>query len=493
MPCLLLLLIPCLLLLSSLSVFATPQSVIFFGKLLELVELNPSVNQVFFEMEHFLHAASALHASSVSLGGSKDVLDTATEAVYNDPCLWKLLEYRLSTLVITHWKMKRPDGHFSEDLSECDPENVNYRSYDNHLKDRFGTHQSSDHKSARYADNRPQPSHDDANTVQDQPAFPPNRSRKWLSSRYKTQYAHITGLASWKKDQQGTGFRDYRYNNEEEDAADDAAVAAQPQEDDQQCDVEDEHCNDGDDGSQHKFTPTLDYSMIYNAADDVVLQSLVVRQISHTPRVYVIDNFVTESEIDTLVNVGSDILERTTPGSNSLGNGVRIDTKKDTTGESFEMPIYIHPVTHRISERMAALVKMKNDMGGTLRTRLYQEGESHPPHVDWFSIDLAEGKKSNLIATAMLNLRTTRRGGETEFIDALPSAIKVKPVKGQLVLWWSCTEQGTQEKHSMHQGNAIERGNKFTMTQFFYNDLSSCKVLDEFYEGIPVERENNNR
>ena len=83
----------------------------------------------------------------------------------------------------------------------------------------------------------------------------------------------------------------------------------------------------------------------------------------------------------------------------------------------------------------------------------------------------------------MLNLVTTTKGGETEFIDASPKPVKVKPVKGQLVLWWSCTDEGKKEEYSMHQGNVVESGTKFTVTQFFYNPLSSCTTLDDFYGG----------
>ena len=83
----------------------------------------------------------------------------------------------------------------------------------------------------------------------------------------------------------------------------------------------------------------------------------------------------------------------------------------------------------------------------------------------------------------MLNLKTTKRGGETEFVDAIPSPVLVKAIKGQLVLWWSCNDQGKEERYSLHQGNEIKRGEKFTVTQFFYNPLSSCKSLDNFYQG----------
>jgi hypothetical protein len=100
--------------------------------------------------------------------------------------------------------------------------------------------------------------------------------------------------------------------------------------------------------------------------------------------VYVADNFVTDNEIDALTEIYENI---------------QIERKKDDTGTSFELPIDFHDVPFTVSNRMAALVKMSNDMGGTLRTRLYQKGESHPPHVDWFVINKADGTESNLIAT----------------------------------------------------------------------------------------------
>jgi hypothetical protein len=208
--------------------------------------------------------------------------------------------------------------------------------------------------------------------------------------------------------------------------------------------------------------------------DPVLRQGkIMIVKRSDQPRVYTIANFATDEEMDTLMEVG-----RAWEGGG----------KHDSTGKSFEMPIDRVAVGHRIYHRMQALLGMGNDMGSTLRTRLYGLGESHPPHVDWFEIMRANGVKSNLIATAMLNMVSTAKGGATEFLDALPKALKLRPERGTLVVWWSCTAGGAKDKNSLHQGNVIKAGEKFTVTQFFYQPLSKCGAENMYGEVITSRR-----
>ena len=213
----------------------------------------------------------------------------------------------------------------------------------------------------------------------------------------------------------------------------------------------------------------------YDPESDPVLQrgKMDIVQVSDQPRVYKIANFATDEEMDELM---------------SVARAWRGDGKHDSTGRSFEMPIDRVAVAHRVFHRMQALLGIGNDMGSTLRTRRYGPGESHPPHVDWFQITRSDGAKSNLIATAMLNMVTTESGGATEFLDAVPRPLRVQPERGTLVVWWSCTANGVKDPYSLHQGNVIESGEKFTVTQFFYQPLSMC-AADNMYGQVTSRSE----
>lgn len=201
----------------------------------------------------------------------------------------------------------------------------------------------------------------------------------------------------------------------------------------------------------------------YDVELDPVLgeKDLTIHEISTTPRVWLIPQFATEQEMDELIGTAR----------NWTGQ-----SKHDTTGFSFEMPLSHTHAAFAVAHRMRAVLGLDNDMGGTLRTRHYDGSlkESHPEHVDWFEITRADGKSSNLIVTAMLNMWTTEEGGETTFVDAQPQRFGVKPVRGDLVVWYSCTAEGRYDEHSTHRGNVVTQGHKWTVTQFFYQPLHRC-------------------
>ena len=413
----------------------------FFNDILKLAEAEPILMQDLFESVHFLQAATL---SRDEAGLKSAVFNDSVTHMYNDPCVWDLLSNTGAT--ITHIPPVFD--------SKCDVEVATSEKNidDNGSKDL-------DHVEVATS----------SGILYDRPPFPPSRTQSWLSAQYKKHYARLTQIPKMPKT---IDFRAWKYSGVIDDTSTNNSViydlSLHPDAGDLSL-LPDEVNEEETYPTHPRLLPDLEY----DPNTDAVLQLVTIRQVSEIPKVYVVDNFASEDEIERLIEINNEWI---------------FHKKKDTTGTSFEMPVDIDPVPYRISQRMAALVKMKNDMGGTLRTRLYKKGESHPPHVDWFEIDMGNEKISNLIATAMLNLITTKKGGETEFLDARPVPVKVKPVRGQLELWWSCTQKGEKEQDSLHQGNKIIKGKKFTVTQFFYNPLSSCLSLDDFYKS-PQKKE----
>jgi prolyl 4-hydroxylase len=225
--------------------------------------------------------------------------------------------------------------------------------------------------------------------------------------------------------------------------------------------------NDGDDdliANDYRHYSESNYEAehgVYDPETDTVNpNSLSVRILSKTPRVYIVPNFATDEETDKLI---------------ALATKWAGDSKHDFTGFSYEQPVS-DPTAYRIAKRMEALLDLKNDMGQTLRMRHYEGGkeEYHPLHTDWFEIDKHDGTKSNLIVTAMLCLSTPEEGGATYFPKAAPKPFRVKPRKGMLVAWYSCTEDGKEDKISEHEGELLIKGHKWTATNFLYQHNSQC-------------------
>eukprot|EP00945_MAST-04E_sp_MAST-4E-sp1_P001001 g1001.t1 len=199
----------------------------------------------------------------------------------------------------------------------------------------------------------------------------------------------------------------------------------------------------------------------YNPDEDRVNpKDLTINVISNSPRVYVIPNFATDEETDEMI---------------ALANAWDGDSKHDITGFSYEQPT-TEELPYRLSERMHSLLNLENDMGHTLRMRHYEGGrdEYHPLHTDWFEIERGDGEKSNLIVTAMLCLSTPEKGGATYFPQAKPKAFRIKPRKGTLITWYSCSEDGKEDLNSEHMGETLIKGHKWTATNFIYQHNSKC-------------------
>jgi hypothetical protein len=180
------------------------------------------------------------------------------------------------------------------------------------------------------------------------------------------------------------------------------------------------------------------------------------------PRIYVLDGFATAEECDHVRSVGADA-ERLAAW--------RVTTRHDVTGFSFELPLARDRTAASISERILAALGVANALGGTLRFRRYAEGEAHPPHLDNFRVD-----ELDLVATAMVALDTPAEGGATVFPRADPP-LAVQPRQGRLLAWLNCTRDGRPDPRAYHEGAAVSRGSKTTVTEFIYADPLACDLL----------------
>lgn len=185
-----------------------------------------------------------------------------------------------------------------------------------------------------------------------------------------------------------------------------------------------------------------------------------LRIVNRTPRVYVADDFATDAEVRELCRAGDDVAALERAG---------IACTRDETGLAFELPLDRIRTAAEVSERMHAVLGLDNALGGTLRWRRYTSGEFHPPHNDSFA---ADGRV--LIATALLFLTDVRAGGETQFPEALPDVLRVRPRAGRLLAWFSHAPDGSEDPLALHEGLPVIDGEKTTVTEFFYCDLADA-------------------
>lgn len=179
------------------------------------------------------------------------------------------------------------------------------------------------------------------------------------------------------------------------------------------------------------------------------------------PRVLVFRRFGRPHEIALLRRLSRDMesLER-----------AGVEVSRSVAGRAFELPVRAHPVIERLQRRIHHAMGFGNELGETLRVRRYVVGERHPPHVDSYSVGA-----STLIATAMLCLNTPTDGGETVFSEALPAALSIAPVCGNLLAWFSSSPTDASDPRSLHEGAAVRAGVKLTATEFLYQPLARAR------------------
>jgi prolyl 4-hydroxylase len=188
----------------------------------------------------------------------------------------------------------------------------------------------------------------------------------------------------------------------------------------------------------------------------------VLTQLSHSPRVYVADDFVTDAEIRHVLAV-------TDPAAVAARG---LAASRDETGFSFELPVDGDSVLESIRSRIESVTGIANDHGNTFRFRHYLPSQAHPPHLDCYEI-----AGSHLVLTALINLVDCETGGATRFPRAWPTPVAVPPRRGRLVTWFNYYPNGAPDQSSYHEGAAIERGEKVTITAFVYAPLSAAATV----------------
>ena len=136
------------------------------------------------------------------------------------------------------------------------------------------------------------------------------------------------------------------------------------------------------------------------------------------------------------------------------------------TGYCQELPIEGIAAFEALRERIEGLFGLQSDIYDTLRYRRYQAGEGHPVHLDCYAMGDRE-----LLATALVSLRDTPAGGETEFPAV---GVAVAPRKGRLICWYNHTPDGARDVRSRHGARPVLEGEKEVLLYFIYKEAAAA-------------------
>lgn len=171
------------------------------------------------------------------------------------------------------------------------------------------------------------------------------------------------------------------------------------------------------------------------------------RILSDDPTIRVYKKFLTDDEINHLINKAKDNLIK----SKVLENGEEILHKDRTSSSSF---IKDDSVTRRIKKRVCSLLGCKFLEIENLQVVNYKKGEKYSPHFDFFNQKEKENECGQRKHTLLIYLNTLNQedGGSTSFPEL---NIKIYPKKGNAVYFDNLDKDGNGNPLTLHGGDPI--------------------------------------
>jgi prolyl 4-hydroxylase len=176
-------------------------------------------------------------------------------------------------------------------------------------------------------------------------------------------------------------------------------------------------------------------------------------------KLYLIDNFLDDSECDELIKVSETKLTKSTL------------TRYDPGDPNFRtsMTAYFSPGTpieDKIEAKICEMVGIPCSYAETSQIQKYQKGQEFKLHHDYFDPEadptfFAKGQRT---WTFMVYLSDVEEGGTTKFPRVNTT---LNPKKGQAVAWCNVFSDGKLDSDTLHQGSPVDKGEKYIITKWF--------------------------
>lgn len=210
--------------------------------------------------------------------------------------------------------------------------------------------------------------------------------------------------------------------------------------------------------------------------------------LSWYPRMLLFPKFLSDEQCDRLVEVAE---ARLAPSALALRTGDTAEgTRNIRTSQGTFMSHTEDPsgTLTFIEEKIATLTGLPTNYGEAFNILRYKLGQHYDSHFDYFE-ETGYGKLgSNRLATVLVYLSSVELGGETVFPwegrDGLARqygmdfkncdmGFKYKPRKGDALLFYSMYPNNTLDRHSLHGGCPVIRGEKWVATKWVRNKCYS--------------------
>ncbi|KAL3378347.1 hypothetical protein AABB24_004321 [Solanum stoloniferum] len=208
------------------------------------------------------------------------------------------------------------------------------------------------------------------------------------------------------------------------------------------------------------------------------LTSIPFQVLSWFPRALYFPNFATIEQCQGIIKMAKADLK---PSSLALRKG---ETAENTKGIRTSSGMFISAsedktgILDLIEEKIAMATMIPRTHGEAFNVLRYETGQSYHSHYDAFDPSQYGPQKSQRVASFLLYLSDVEEGGETMFpfesaqnMDANYDfrkciGLKVKPRRGDGLLFYSLFPNGTIDPTSIHGSCAVIRGEKWVATKW---------------------------
>ena len=191
---------------------------------------------------------------------------------------------------------------------------------------------------------------------------------------------------------------------------------------------------------------------------------------SETPWVVTFDNFLTDDEVNALIDTVEGTWERSTDTgtANEFGEVGRVLSTGRTSSNAWcRNKCESHPSVRRVQEKITEITGIPAGHSESFQVLKYDLGQKYNAHMDYSGGAQGELACGPRILTFFLYLSDVEEGGETAFplLD-----IAVKPKKGKALLWPSVVDDDLKkhEPLSLHEARPVVKGRKYAANSWIH-------------------------
>lgn len=205
-----------------------------------------------------------------------------------------------------------------------------------------------------------------------------------------------------------------------------------------------------------------DAGVDFNMLNNVNITRIAQRFPSDKVQLYVLDNFMSETECDDLTAI---INQHLRPSTITIYS----DDTQFRTSQTSDLSQVNHPLVAQIDDKIARTLGIRLTYSEGNQAQRYDVGQQFKAHTDYFEPNTPEyakygGARGQRTWTFMVYLNETPRGGGTNFINLEHIFY---PKKGRALVWNNLNEDGTPNYDTLHAGMPVEEGHKVIITKWF--------------------------